>query len=241
MKKIFILGIMSLSLSLAAAAQSNYSAVWQKRATYLNVGLMQQELSGDNFTTSTGVPTLASDLGASVTWGRTFYLHKTPILGMMKIGLDWSWFDLNAARYKVTDKMENPYYQLDAAMQLGPSLTINPVGRLKLSAYARVAPTYSAFWLDNTLGHGYATFCNFGATIAWRMLSVGVELRNGLKDKAEYKLIDLEEALGDLEDLGNLEDLEDFEGTPNLPSLSTTGTSNFWNSHTLRLFFGIRF
>ena len=239
MKKIFFLGVLTLCLSMTAMAGSNYSAVWNKRATYFNLGYMGQELSGEYITAASGKQSLMSDLGGSLSWGHTFYLHKKPIANMVKFGLDWTWLDLNAAQYKATGSMENAFYQVDAAMQLGPSITINPVGRLKLSGYARITPTYSAFWMDNTLAHGYATFYNYGATIAWRMLSFGVELRNGLKDKAEYKLIDIEESLeGSLDDI---DDLDDLEGNLGLPSLSTTGKSNFWNSHTIRFFIGFRF
>lgn len=223
MKKILIVCLLSLCAAVTASAETrNDKAVWHKRATYLNLGYVRQDLSGDM------IPgTVSSDLGGSLSWGRTFYLHKKPIGNFLKFGLDWSWLDLNAARYAPAG-MENDVYQLDAAMQIGPSLTVNPVGRLKLSAYARVAPTYSAMWLNETLAHGFTAHYNYGATLAWRMISVGVEFRNGFKDAFEYKVIDVEKALEGMEEGGNL-------------SLSATGKASLANANTIRFFFGFRF
>lgn len=31
-----------------------------------------------------------NDFGVSISWGKTYYLHKKPLLGMLKFGLDWS-------------------------------------------------------------------------------------------------------------------------------------------------------
>ena len=77
-------------------------------------------------------------------------------------------------------------YQAEIGMQFGPSITINPVHHLKISAYFRVTPSYSAFYMpDYEEGYGgYMTVCNVGGTIAWKLLSLGVEYRSG---KAIYK------------------------------------------------------
>ena len=44
---------------------------------------------------------MKSDFGAAIVWGKTYYLHKKPLAGMIKFGIDWSWMDLNYAQYKL--------------------------------------------------------------------------------------------------------------------------------------------
>lgn len=162
---------------------------------------------------------IKSDWGASLSWGKTFYLHKKPIGGMLKFGLDWTWLDINGAGYsglQNDDYDEMATYQAEIGMQLGPSVTVNPVHHLKIGAYFRVTPSYSAIYVpDNeTVWGNYATFYNVGATIAWKVLSVGVEYRRG---GAKYaSLMDNEET-----DLVNL-------------------NGNF-NTNSMRFYFGFRF
>lgn len=44
-----------------------------------------------------------SNAGVALNLGNTYYLHKKPLLGMIKIGLDAVWMDLNYATYKKGD------------------------------------------------------------------------------------------------------------------------------------------
>ena len=105
---------------------------------------------------------------------------------MIKFGIDWSWMDLNYAQYKVEGirlrhgrALLEKAHQLEYGMQIGPSVTINPVHHLKVSAYFRVTPSYSMMYLNDEFYHHYATFCNTGFAVAWKVLSVGCEWRWG--------------------------------------------------------------
>lgn len=194
--------------------------IWRNRAGYFNVGFVQQAVVEDYTFSSVNAVLMVSDWGASLTSGKTFYLHKKPIADMVKVGVDWSWFDLNVASYVsnlnyVPGNVDFQLYQAEIGMQLGPSVTVNPVHHLKVSAYFRVAPSYSALYnVDRKQGYGnYVTMYNVGAAVAWKLLSVGVEYRGG---KCAYKSFD-----GDYYFVGTKED-----------KLKTRG---------VRFYFGFRF
>lgn len=186
---------LSTRMSETEAAENN-RAIWKDRAKYFNLGYVNQTLANELDASFE----LKSDFGGSLSWGKTYYLHKKPLFKMLKFGLDWSWIDLNYAKYTLSqyDEYENSdefgVHQAEVGMQFGPSLTLNPVHHLKVSAYFRVTPSYSLMYLDENLYHHYATFCNFGAAVAWKVLSLGVEWRWG---KAKYDGI----SISDIDDL----------------------------------------
>ena len=177
--------------------------IWKERAKYFNIGYVNQTLKEQD----TGVK-YKSDFGVSLSSGKTYYLHKKPIAGMIKFGLDWTWLDINYAKSTWTDKTDideetgKPYtgamHQAEIGMQFGPSLTINPVHHLKVSGYFRVTPSYSGLYMDETFHHHYVTMWNAGCALAWKLLSVGVEWRWGT---AKYSGLSLgnvnEDSLGD--------------------------------------------
>ena len=223
------------------AAESN-RAIWKDRSKYFNLNYVNQKLSPDiDGWDKLGGGELKSDFGAAIVWGKTYYLHKKPLAGMIKFGIDWSWMDLNYAQYKLetydydTDELySEKAHQLEYGMQIGPSVTINPVHHLKVSAYFRVTPSYSMMYLNDEFYHHYATFCNTGFAVAWKVLSVGCEWRWG---KASYDGLGL-----------NLDDLEgdysdgDFSG--DIPSADDVLTD--WQDLKLKtksflVYFSFRF
>ena len=159
------------------AAESN-RAIWKDRSKYFNLNYVNQKLSPDiDGWDKLGGGELKSDFGAAIVWGKTYYLHKKPLAGMIKFGIDWSWMDLNYAQYKLetydydTDELySEKAHQLEYGMQIGPSVTINPVHHLKVSAYFRVTPSYSMMYLNDEFYHHYATFCNTGFAVACKVL-----------------------------------------------------------------------
>ena len=220
-KFILLLVVLSFSISGAMAQKSDkkqgnddpylllekmeLNRIWKDRGGYFNMAYVNQSVENElssNFN-------LKSDWGASLSWGRTFYLHKKPIGGMLKFGLDWTWLDINGAGYsglQVYDDYDEMYvdlaaYQAEIGMQLGPSITVNPVHHLKIGAYFRVTPSYSAIYIPDyeTVWGNYVTFYNVGATIAWKVLSVGLEYRHGgakymnLVDDEESDIVNLNE------------------------------------------------
>lgn len=160
---------------------------------------------------------LKSEYGAAFTLGRTFFLHKRPIGGVLRFGLDATWLDLNFTNYKSAYLPESPdydddygyhysrgpetidLYDAEISMHIGPSININPVGKLNISTYFRYAPTFSCIYdgQDYLIGN-YASFFVGGASISYGAIGVGVEARIG---DAKYKALrgeaySIEEAYG---------------------------------------------
>lgn len=223
------------------AAESN-RAIWKDRSKYFNLNYVNQKLSPDiDGWDKLGGGELKSDFGAAIVWGKTYYLHKKPLAGMIKFGIDWSWMDLNYAQYKLetydydTDELySEKAHQLEYGIHIGPSVTINPVHHLKVSAYFRVTPSYSMMYLNDEFYHHYATFCNTGFAVAWKVLSVGCEWRWG---KASYDGLGL-----------NLDDLEgdysdgDFSGDiPSADDVLTDLQDLKLKTKSFRVYFSFRF
>lgn len=197
--------------------QMEYNRIWKNSAGYLNIAYFNQTLENgilDNLK-------IKSDWGTSISYGKTFYLHRKPIGKILKFGLDWTWMDINTAGYSIRlyDEYEglcnSKSYQAEIGMQIGPSITINPIRHLKVGVYFRVTPCYSAYYdVDaETIWGSYSTFINIGTSIAWNVLSVGVEYRSG---NAKYK-----ELTNSREQLIN--------------------TSSILSTSAVRLYFGFRF
>ena len=166
-----------------AAREERMKKVWKRHARYFNIAYGLQTL--ENSETD-----MESDMAFSISMGRTFYLHKKPIAGLLKFGLDWSCFDINFAKYPDLETSENTQplppdieipdlgiMQMEAGMGLGPSLTINPVDRFKISLYFHVTPSYSLLLQNHEIYHHYATFFNAGFTLAYKVISLGIENR----------------------------------------------------------------
>lgn len=197
--------------------KSELNRIWRKRSDYLNLAFVVQNVE----TNIDELSELNSEWGASISWGKTFYLHRKPIGRVLKFGLDWTWLDLNGAcfeqdMYSIFDgDYHETLYQLDAGMQFGPSITVNPVDHLKISTYFRVTPTFATVYaVENELFlKNYATYLNAGLSVAWRLLSLGVEYRTG---KTSY------------DDLGELSEL--------MPGVAIDLNTTSW-----RMYFGFRF
>ena len=197
--------------------KSELNRIWRRRSDYLNLAFVVQNVE----TNIDELSELNSEWGASISWGKTFYLHRKPIGRVLKFGLDWTWLDLNGAcfeqdMYSIFDgDYHETLYQLDAGMQFGPSITVNPVNHLKVSTYFRVTPTFATVYaVENELFlKNYATYLNAGLSVAWRLLSLGVEYRTG---KTSY------------DDLGELSEL--------MPGVAIDLNTTSW-----RMYFGFRF
>lgn len=197
--------------------KSELNRIWRKRSDYLNLAFVVQNVE----TNIDELSELNSEWGAAISWGKTFYLHRKPIGRVLKFGLDWTWLDLNGAcfeqdMYSIFDgDYHETLYQLDAGMQFGPSITVNPVDHLKISTYFRVTPTFATVYaVENELFlKNYATYLNAGLSVAWRLLSLGVEYRTG---KTSY------------DDLGELSEL--------MPGVAIDLNTTSW-----RMYFGFRF
>lgn len=130
---------------------------------------------------------LRSNYGASFTSGRTYFVHSKPIAGLLKIGVDATWVDLNYNNYTgkyLTSEGLSDYnlHRIEYSLQVGPSIAINPVGKLNINAYFRYAPTFSVL-LSNPDGvsamGNYATMFVTGGMVSWGIIGVGAEYRFG--------------------------------------------------------------
>ena len=200
---------------------------WKSRRKYKNIGYHIQTLTHQD------IPNMdwKSQYAFSVNMGRTFYLHKKPLAGMMKFGIDWTYIDYVYAKYKdnqeTTDEgitNSTPYssdifseftgdeidlgiMQMDLGMHLGPSFTINPVGDLMISTYFHFIPSVSFVFLNDEINYNFVPYWSYGGASAWKAISLGVEYRWG---KAKYKSLSMDEEAMDSEedfDLSNIEDV----------------------------------
>lgn len=169
------------------------NSIWKRRAKYFNVAYVSQQM-----TLTDNGSRLNSKFGVALSSGKTYYLHKKPIAGMMKFGIDWTWMDLNYAGYAQQgldaydhdDAFELGLHQIDVGMQIGASFTINPVDHLKVAVYFRYAPTFSMALLDDAFGYNYVSFFNAGLSVSYRIISIGFENRWG---NARYNNLGLNE------------------------------------------------
>lgn len=180
-----------------------YKKIWKDRAKYFYIGYVKQSLESKD-----GDFKYNSKFGVSLNWGKTYYLHEKPFWDMVKIGLDWTWMDFNYVKYSSLENdysEDGDYYdydgdygydgdydgdgeeadlgfgchQLEYGMQIGPSITVNPIDRLKVSTYFRFQPSASVMVLDDEVYWAFAPFVNFGMSVSWKALSFGVEGRWG--------------------------------------------------------------
>ena len=223
--------------------------IWNDRAKYFNIYYVNQSISQEDID-----GTWKNDFGVAIAMGKTFYLHKKPILGMIKFGIDWSYFDLNFAKY--TDNWgffngegeygyDNYYYdygygytddsyyglepediyQAEIGTAIGVSVTVNPYDHIKAAAYFRVVPSYSMLYAAEDFSGSYGTFFLAGGSVAYKAISLGIEARWG---KAKYdSMLNLDD-LDDIDESMSTDDI--FEGNYDGSSKWETGSVRFYIS-----------
>lgn len=157
-----------------------------------------------------------NDITLSFTVGRTFYIPREPLFGMVKFGIDWSYLDVNFSKYEFDDIYDYEYmyddqqggmwndptytdedinssyntYKVEIGMQVGPSITVNPIDYLKLSLYFRYAPSFSIMsaFTDGETSYGYGSYFTLGFAASYKVISIGIEKRWG---NCSYKYEDL--------------------------------------------------
>lgn len=195
MKYIFSLFLFLIPSILLVEAQES-----KPKATYLNFNYTKSKLKFDNEFS------INNDFGGGITVGRTFYLHKKPIAGMLRFGLDWTFFDLNVSQYSEEDYDEEDgefkvkTYMGEVGMHFGPSVTVTPVKNLNVSAYFRYAPSFVGFYNDDMeeFKGAFGSFFVTGISASYRMISLGVEQRWGA---AKFKFSDDEDDDYEYEDI----------------------------------------
>lgn len=159
------------------------SKVWKHRSRYVNFGYGTQTMKGSS-------TNMKSDMAFALVMGHTYYLHKKPIGGLLKFGMDLNYIDLNFAKYPDFQETKSKtsqvvdanipdlgIMQFELGVGIGPSVTVNPIDQLKICGYFHVTPSYSLLTQNDELYSHYATFFNAGLTTAYKAVQLGVEMR----------------------------------------------------------------
>jgi hypothetical protein len=183
---LLLIAILSTSVCFAQERRDNW------RRPYTNIGFISTTMS------SSDMPDLMSNYGVSFSVGRTFYLHSKPMLGLARLGIDVTWFDVNYTNYQIMNmayaaNSTSMYEQVELGAQIGPSLTIRPFGRFHIHGYIKYAPTISSLDIDGNIFGCYAPFIIQGAAVSVGNIGFGVENRSfkckyqelGVKDNPE--------------------------------------------------------
>ncbi len=229
---------------------AHYEAVWSKRKKYFKIGFMKQTLTHRDISDLEW----KSDFGISLAMGKTFYLHKKPLLGLLKFGLDFTYFDLSYAKYKEPeawaaaddyyDYYEDYYdyyyddededldlgcHQVEMGIGIGPSVTINPVSHLKVNAYFHFLPSASLLILNDELSAKFVPNFSLGGAVSYKVISLGVEYRWG---KAKYNSFSAEE--DEWDDWDDYDEDYDFDDV-------ITNSKNRMKTHSVRFYVAFRF
>lgn len=154
----------------------------------LDLGALGDEI-GD--IASDDIQGIKNNWGVAITRGRTYALHAKPLARIITIGIDASFFDLSYSNYSIGWKgsqddyfedvsfEESKLHKLEYSLQVGPSVTITPGKEFTIAAYARFAPSFSAFYTDGSVGGNYMSMFVTGASATYRFIGVGLEARMG--------------------------------------------------------------
>lgn len=196
------------------------------RGRFLRLGYAIAQ-SGDDMN-----PVEKGKYGFFLTKGTTYLFPKTPLAGMVKIGLDAVWFDLQFTKYNSPyesmkwtsefEEIDNGYdydddddmdfdfnigcMGLGVGMGIGPNVSVAPFALtsidimkpLRVSLYFHYSPTVQLYMRSDHGDVEFSTaFCNmmnFGGTLTYRKISLGIEGRWG---KGKFKPLDFDSFLGD--------------------------------------------
>ncbi len=192
MKKILALTVCAMfMLTLAASAQDE--GYWKKR--YANIGINRATMTQQEVMEAT-----KSNIGFSLSIGRTYYLHKPIANNMLRFGIDATWFDATYRNYtmwgydwdawddwngRYSDMPSLEKFKLHEAsigMQVGPSLTINPYKKLMAEVYFRYCPSLviqGGNGEDLDVSYGYGSHFVSGCQISWHCIGLGIEAKFG--------------------------------------------------------------
>lgn len=114
---------------------------------------------------------------------------------------------------------------IDYNLQIGPSITVNPIDHLMVRGYFRYAPGASGLLLNEEFSYSYGSYFVSGGNISYKAFSLGVEARWG---KLKYNSISFEESSSD-----------DIDGSDVSDMISTS--KNKMRTNSVRFYIGFRF
>lgn len=199
--KYFTTICLCIAFSLSVHAQTNF------RRAYVSIGKSNTSLK-QSFS---GIPSidLNSDFGAFLNFGKTYFVLKNPLAGMVNIGIDVTFLDINYNQFKQIGEITDEYYdyvyndatgeyiehittdtyqeefttrQAEVGMQFGPSVHIQPVPLLNIAPYLRYAPSYAmtlSDMEDSEFQGGFGSFFVTGLSVNYTFIGLGIEKRWG--------------------------------------------------------------
>ncbi len=135
------------SAKVKEADESHYASVWSRKS-FFNISSNSVTFMSSNFPTKDGVyfGEFDSSAGIGIQVGHTYDFHKKALGGVVFLGLDYTWLDLNYAQFKHSDEAPDYVYNdysstgekkynlpwhnkkqiINYGMSVGPSLTLYP-------------------------------------------------------------------------------------------------------------------
>lgn len=183
-KNTCMLMLLMFTSLMASGQESN------KRDSYVNFNYVGTTLE------QKGVMKLDSKAGCALSHGHTYYLHKKPIANCLYFGIDVTWLDLTYTNYKDdginnadtynSDSKNKNIHEGEISLPFGPSITVNPVGKLNIQAYFKFAPSFSMLYANDDFHYNYAPFFIGGGVISYGIIGIGIESRFG---NCKYKIL----------------------------------------------------
>ena len=170
-------GLLLLLASLFAASSVFAQDVDILRRKYSQVSFGKNTFIHNNWK-------MKSDFAINYTNGRTFYLHEDEVAGLIRFAIDGTWTEFTYAKYTRPLPVEGKtkgykFHQIDYALNVGPSVHINPIEDVFVHTYFRYAPAYSLFMGDKQVYGNYATYFVTGLSVSYNFIALGFEGRFG--------------------------------------------------------------
>lgn len=203
--------IFMLTAVCAPAQESGTSYSTPKQ--FFNIGFVNSTLKQENF------PDLKCDWGATINWGRSYFLHK-PIAGRLRFSIDAVWTDLTYSNYKIEMTRHAGYtdrYQIhtgDIGVGVGAGMHYSFNNRVSARFYARYNPCLSLIYNDygelddESVRASFGNFGVVGIAARYRIIGAGAECRFG---RVKYKSF-VNRLFGD-DEYDDFYDREDQDGS----------------------------
>lgn len=116
--------------------------------------------------------------------GKSYNLHKTPLLNILTFCFDVTYLDLKFSDYSNDYQKKyavgNSYlFNIDASIHIGPSIRLNITPKFKVNSYFHLAPTFTDFYNGEfkQYDYRYSNLFVVGVNIVYSKVSVGFDYR----------------------------------------------------------------
>lgn len=150
---------------------------------------------------------IKSRWGVGLKTGRNIYVHRKPIAGFMRIGidvdLDMNYMNMAKGTGSLSDAWNHPEDDMDLGehyltlgVAVGPNITFAPFSwsanqnlrSLRFRPYFHLTPSYATYIVANSddgeFHNAFALWCSAGLEIQWKRLLFGLEWKGST---AKYK------------------------------------------------------